>query len=52
VGLDPGLVCAGSVLTAIARLRPQTASDLDAVPDLRRWQREILGDQAILQAIA
>lgn len=52
VGLDPGLVCANAVLTAIARLRPQSPADLDSVPDLRRWQREVLGDQAILGAVA
>jgi len=52
VGLDPGLVCAGAVLTAIARARPKAAAELDAVPDLRRWQREILGDKAILNAVA
>jgi ribonuclease D len=52
VGLDPGLVCANAVLTAIARLRPRSSADLDAVPDLRRWQREILGDQSILDAVA
>jgi ribonuclease D len=52
VGLDPGLVCANAVLAAIARLRPQSAADLDAVPDLRRWQREVLGDAAILHAVA
>jgi ribonuclease D len=52
VGLDPGLVCANAVLAAIARARPRTAADLDPVPDLRRWQREILGDRAILDAVA
>lgn len=52
VGLDPGLVCANSVLAAIGRLEPRTAADLDGVPDLRRWQREILGDAAILAAVA
>jgi ribonuclease D len=52
VGLDPGLVCANAVLAAIARARPRTATDLDPVPDLRRWQREILGDRAILDAVA
>jgi hypothetical protein len=28
------------------------AAALDAVPDLRRWQREILGDAAVLAAVA
>lgn len=52
VGLDAGLVCPNSVLAAIGRLQPRTAADLDDVPDLRRWQREILGDAALLGAVA
>lgn len=52
VGLDPGLIGANAVLVAIARAAPRSAADLDAVPDLRRWQREILGDEALLAAVA
>jgi len=51
VGLDPGLVCANAVLAAIARAAPRDASGLDAIPDLRRWQREILGDERLLRAV-
>jgi ribonuclease D len=52
VALDPGLVCPNGTLTAIARMQPRMAAALDAVPDLRRWQREILGDAAVLAAVA
>jgi len=52
VGLDPGLVCPNAVLAAIARLGPTVPGQLDEVPDLRRWQREIMGDTAILAAVA
>jgi ribonuclease D len=52
VGLDPGLVCPNGVLAAIGRLQPRTPADLDQVPDLRRWQREIMGDAALLGAVA
>jgi ribonuclease D len=51
VGLDPGLVCANGVLQEIARAAPQASSDLDAIAELRRWQREILGDEAILRTV-
>ena len=51
VGLDAGLVCPNHVLAAIARLHPRTAAGLDPVADLRRWQREILGDAAIIAAV-
>jgi ribonuclease D len=51
VGLDPGLIGPNGTLTAIARAVPRTAADLDRVPDFRRWQREILGDAAVLAAV-
>jgi ribonuclease D len=51
VGLDPGLVCPNGVLAAIGRQQPRTGLDLDAVPDLRRWQREVMGDAAMLAAV-
>lgn len=51
VSLDPGLVCPNGVLFAIARMAPQSAADLDAIPDLRRWQREVMGDAALLAAV-
>ena len=52
VGFDPGLVCPNAVLAAIAREAPGTPDDLSRIPDLRRWQREIMGDRAILDAVA
>ena len=52
VGLDPGLAGPNAVLVAIARAVPRSVADLDSVPDLRRWQREILGDAALLGAVA
>ena len=51
VGLDPGLVCPNAVLQELARLAPQAPEDLDGVPDLRRWQREVLTDAAVLKAV-
>lgn len=52
VALDPGLVCPNGTLQAIARLRPTTPTDLDGIEELRGWQREVVGDAAILAAIA
>jgi ribonuclease D len=51
VGLDPGLICPNGTLFTIARTAPRSPADLDAVPDLRRWQREVMGDAALLAAI-
>ena len=49
--LDAGLVCPNATLMAIARQHPASPEDLDAIPDLRRWQREALGEDAILTAV-
>jgi ribonuclease D len=43
LGLDPGFLCAREKLETIARKRPQTLEELAEVPDLRRWQIEVLG---------
>lgn len=49
IGLEPGLVCPNGTLSAIARLVPTTSADLDAIEELREWQREVLTDRAILE---
>lgn len=51
IGLDPGLVCPNWVMQAIARAGPRAVEELDAMDDLRRWQREVMGDRAILDAV-
>jgi len=52
VGLDPGLVCPNAVLITIARTAPTTPAQLAEIPDLRRWQREIMDDAVVLAAVA
>jgi ribonuclease D len=51
LGLDPGFLCAREKLEAIARKKPKTLEELAEVPDLRRWQIEVLGP-AFLKALA
>ena len=51
LGLDPGFLCAREKLEMIARKRPKTLEELAEVPDLRRWQIEVLGP-AFLEALA
>lgn len=41
--LDPGVLCARDRLEAVARRNPRVADELDEVPELRSWQREVLG---------
>lgn len=51
VGLDAGLVCPNSTLQAIARTMPRSADELTRIDELRRWQREVLGDERLLAAV-
>ncbi|MFQ6044794.1 MAG: ribonuclease D [Gemmatimonadales bacterium] len=51
LGLAPGLVCPNGTLQALARLAPSTRSSLEQVPELRNWQLEVLGEEALLSAI-
>jgi ribonuclease D len=50
IGMDPGLLCPNGTLQAIARIAPLDVADLDAVTELRSWQREVIGDRALVAA--
>lgn len=41
--LDPGVLCSRDRIEGIARRRPRTLDELAEIPDLRRWQIEVLG---------
>ena len=41
--LDPGVLCSRERLENIARSGAKTIDQLEAVPDLRRWQIEVMG---------
>ncbi len=45
--LAPGVLCPNGVLEAIARLNPQSTSELAQVSGMRRWQREVCGAELI-----
>jgi ribonuclease D len=45
--LDPGFVASRAALDDVARVRPTSADELAAVPGLRRWQLEVLGDELL-----
>jgi ribonuclease D len=42
--LDPGVLCSRERLESIVRSNPKTLGDLAAVPDLRNWQIEEMGE--------
>jgi ribonuclease D len=44
LGLDPGVLCSRERLENVARSGAKTVEDLVAVPDLRRWQIEEMGE--------
>lgn len=48
--MDPGVLCSRDRLEAIARRKPTTMEELDAIPELRKWQIEQLGE-AFLAAL-
>ena len=50
LGLDPGVLCGRGSLEAVARAWPRDAADLSRVPELRRWQVDVLGN-ALLAAL-
>ena len=41
--LDPGVLCSRDRMEAVARRRPQQVDDLQELPELRKWQIEVLG---------
>lgn len=45
LGLEPGVLCPKGTLEAVARAHPTSASGLGAIPELRRWQVEVLGEE-------
>ncbi len=49
--LDPGVLCARDRLEAVARKNPSSVAELDAIPELRRWQRAVLGE-GFIKALA
>jgi ribonuclease D len=49
LNLAPGVLCPNGTLEQIARAEPRTLDDLAAIPELRVWQRKVMGEE-LLQA--
>jgi ribonuclease D len=41
--MDPGVLCSRDRMEAVARKTPRSEDDLATIPELRRWQAEVLG---------
>ena len=42
--LDPGVLCSRDRLESVARRQPRALEEFEELPDLRRWQVEVLGE--------
>ena len=47
IQLAPGVLCPNGLLEVVARLLPKTTAELSEVPDMRRWQRDVLGSELV-----
>lgn len=47
IGLAPGVLCPNGTLEAIARLNPTDPAQLAEIPEMRRWQREVVGRELV-----
>jgi ribonuclease D len=50
LGLEAGVLCGRTTLEAVARARPVDRVALERIPELRRWQIDVLGE-ALLAAL-
>ncbi|OQY19142.1 MAG: ribonuclease D [Desulfobacteraceae bacterium 4572_35.1] len=51
LGLDPGILINNTMLETIARLLPQSATQLTQLDGMKMWQSQVLGDE-ILQVLS
>jgi ribonuclease D len=51
LGIEPGVLCPNGTLEAIARTGG-TSAELDAIPELRAWQRAALGEAPLVAALS
>jgi ribonuclease D len=45
--LDPGVLCSRDRMEAVARKNPRHVDEMAEIPELRRWQAEVLGEQFV-----
>ncbi len=51
LGLDPGVLCPKGTLEAVARVNPAAVGGLVGIPEMRKWQADLLGEE-FLKALA
>lgn len=50
--LAPGVLCPNGTLERIAKAEPRALDDLAAIPELRTWQRKVMGEELLLASAA
>jgi len=45
--LDPGVLISNAVLKSIAEAHPKTREEINAIPALKNWQKQVLGDDIL-----
>ena len=45
--LDPGVLCSRDRMEAVARRNPRTVEEVALIPELRRWQVEVLAEDFV-----
>ncbi|MDP1860401.1 MAG: HRDC domain-containing protein [Gemmatimonadaceae bacterium] len=45
--LDPGVLCARDRMEAVARRKPTDVAHMQEIPEMRRWQSEVLGAEFV-----
>ncbi|HVR43465.1 MAG TPA: ribonuclease D [Thermoanaerobaculia bacterium] len=45
--IDASILAPRHILTAVAEMRPAAAAELEAIPAMRRWQRELLATELV-----
>jgi len=44
LAMDPGVLCSRDRLEAVARKQPRALEEFESIPEMRRWQVEVLGE--------
>lgn len=47
LGMDPGLICNRTLATRLAVLNPGSVSEMDAVEEMKSWQKKAFGEEIL-----
>lgn len=47
LGMDPGLICNRSLATRLAILNPADVGEMDAIEEMKSWQKDVFGEEIL-----